>query len=362
MKFASILLGAALILGTSTLALAEKEQVMLSDGITGMAEIIETTPDSIHAKFSKGEAVLQAARLDPHCFYQIRLKHMEHTAENHVRLAVFCAENGLLNQARLQMKVARAIDPEVDAKIAADADIREKVAQRLAEAAKRHFEKGDLNTAHELVAVIATRLGETSLTERAIEVLDLLEEKMAARDEAEAAARVKAVENAADAEAKAAIEARHAVLVPMEKEQAAARKKTSHGLRQQNKTAAKNAFESAATAFRKILPDVARARTGAAEDPELMAMLAEFEEEVRADAAQAHVHAGNVELGRSAFDQAEEQAKQALEVHPDDRRARALLDAILAGRQEEEDIDDIRERRHERPGGRPTPRSGGGRR
>ena len=69
---------------------AERELVVLQTGLSAKAEILETTPEWIRVRVRKeeqvGEAKLYAKRLDPHSFYDIRSKHMEDTAENHVRL------------------------------------------------------------------------------------------------------------------------------------------------------------------------------------------------------------------------------------------------------------------------------------
>ena len=77
-----------------------------------MAEILSTEPDSVRVKaVRKGveiEAVVPVIRLDPISFYEIRRRHMESTPENHVLLAIHCVENGMLNQARFQLDMARA--------------------------------------------------------------------------------------------------------------------------------------------------------------------------------------------------------------------------------------------------------------
>jgi len=351
MKTKSALLAITLCLGLAVPAFAGKEQVMLNDGITGTAEILETTKDSIRVKFSKGEAGLPASRLDPHCFYEIRRKYMEESAENHANLALYCAENGLLNQARYQMKLARACDPEIDAKIQADKQVMEKIAKRLAEAAKRHYDAGDLDIAYELVVVIATRLGETSLGPKAIDVLDRLEKEMADKKVADTAARKQAIVDAADATARAAAEGREAIIAGLEKGQAAGNKKVSKGLRLGEKSSAKTAFKQAAGDYEKVLQGIEKAKAAAGEDAALTGMLDDLEKETRKECAHAYVHAGNIELGRESYDNARKLAEQALEVDPGNARAQSLQHAIYAGEQEEEDIRDVRERRRKLRGG-----------
>jgi len=130
---------------TPTALGAENEEIMLKDGFTAMVEVVETGPEHVTVKFvtkdgKAGQTKLHANALDPHCFYDIRRRHMEKTVENHVKLAVFCVSAGLFRRARGQMDAARAIDPDVDKKIEAAPEIMEGIANHLAEAARRHHE------------------------------------------------------------------------------------------------------------------------------------------------------------------------------------------------------------------------------
>ena len=76
-------------MAAATAAFAEQEMVILRDGISGMAEVVKTEPDSITVRFqtkdgTSGETRLLASRVDPHNFFAIRHSHMEKTVENHI--------------------------------------------------------------------------------------------------------------------------------------------------------------------------------------------------------------------------------------------------------------------------------------
>ena len=119
----------------SGIALAEKEEMILRDGTTGYANVLETKADSVKIAFKKDGAdvslVLKADKIDPHCFYTIRNKHMERTAANHFALGIYCAENGLSNRAKHQIDVAKSIDSEYVEKQKAIPGLREGVARKV---------------------------------------------------------------------------------------------------------------------------------------------------------------------------------------------------------------------------------------
>ena len=150
----------------TTASAADKHEIILKTGQTAMLEVVETTADSVTVKFAKGgtkgQTKLNADALDPHCFYNVRRSLMEATAENHIRLAIFCATNGLFNRAKYQVQLAEALDPGVVEKIKKMPDVMEKIAAKLAEAAKKAYKAGDKKLALDLASRIATKFPETA--------------------------------------------------------------------------------------------------------------------------------------------------------------------------------------------------------
>lgn len=313
-------LSIAVLCAAASVAFAETELVMLRDGTSGMGEIVSTESDSIKVKFqteagAAGEASLRASRLDPHNFYGLRSKHMEKTAENHVRLAIYCVDNGMLNRAKLQMAEARKLDPEVDTKIDAP-EIREKIVEHLVESAKAAYAKGDLKLAYEIAQLVATRFHESPLADKCTEALDQLEAEMAKKDAEQVAAREKKIAESKDAEARQKAESHHKAMLPIEARKEAGRKKNAAGLRAKNRSTARRAFEAAAADYDHALKSVASARKSPEADAELKKMLDAAEKEIRADAANAWINAGNIDLWRESFNNAMEAADKAIAVDP----------------------------------------------
>ena len=93
-------------------------------------------------------------------------------------LSVWAAQHGLFKRAKFQMDRARDLDPEIEAKIKDKPEIMAGIAQRLVDSAKAAYKKGDLNLAHELASLLATRFAETEQGELAASVLDKNERRV----------------------------------------------------------------------------------------------------------------------------------------------------------------------------------------
>lgn len=352
----SLVVALAPVLAAGPAWAGDKEPVTLEDGTTGMAEVLSTEPDSLRVKVvRKGveiEAVVPALRLDPYSFYDIRRRHMESTPENHVRLAVHCVENGLLNQARFQMETARALDPDIEQKFKDRPDVMESIAVRLVEAAKRKCAAGEYAAAYDIVLIVATRFTDTAAAAGAHETLDRIETKLAEREAAAVAARQKKVADAKDAAQRAAAEKREAVVAGIEKQQAAARKLESAALRQTNSNNAKTGHEAAADAYDTVLAATVAAKAAAGADAELVAMLREIEDAARSECADALVNAGALELPRSNFDRAEAFGVRAQKTCPESARATRFLEAVDIAREQADEFRRLKEARARRAGER----------
>jgi tetratricopeptide (TPR) repeat protein len=310
---------------------AEKEEVMLKDGLTAMVEVLETGPQSVTVSFVtkegvKGQTRLHANALDVYSFYEIRRRHMEQTAENHVKLAIFCASNGLFKRAKRQMDEARAIDPEIDTKIENLPDVMEGIADHLVAAARRHYRAGDLELAYDIASLIATRFPETKGGELARSVLKDLEAEVQAQAERKEEEREAAIQAEKDAAKKKAAQKREKVLAPLEKSLNAGHRAVSMALQQRNQSRAKRAYEAAAQEFTKLLDRIDKAMK--TDDAELVEQLTEMDLTVRKEAVRAWIHAGNVALSRGSRPEAMKYAQAAVAVDPDSSAAKSFMNSV----------------------------------
>jgi tetratricopeptide (TPR) repeat protein len=342
----------------------EKFEVMLKTGQTAMLEVIETTPESITVKFHKkgvsGQTKLLAVNLDPHCFYEIRRALMEITPENHIKLAIYCASVGMFNRAKYQIELAKSIDPEIVEKIKAMPDVMEKIANYLLDAAKKAYDKGEKQLAHDIGTRILTKLPETKAAAKVREVIDQLEKEIDQQEADAEAAREKKIAEEKDEAAKKVAEGREKVLKPLRKMAETARKHNHAGLKESNHTKSRHHFEAAASEGKKLLDHIDKAMKKAAEDPKLMETLTAMEAEAKKNTVKAYINAGNVSLRREDYNNAEKYAEAALKVDPDSGAAQSFQNQIETAKVQDQDIDGWRDRRGyggPRRGGR-----GGGRR
>ena len=137
------LTGLVLIILLATAAIAG-EQITLKDGVTGVANVIVTTADSVTVSFEQDDTTLtlelKAGQFDPHSFYEIRRDYMEHTAENHLHLALFCVDEGMFARARFHVDRATALDEAYIEKVKAIPGLLDGVADKVLEYARRAYD------------------------------------------------------------------------------------------------------------------------------------------------------------------------------------------------------------------------------
>jgi hypothetical protein len=321
-----------LLLAVASSAYAEKMEVMLKSGRSGMVEVVETTPESVTVKFVKeGSPItmkVRAKELDPHSFYNVRRKHMEKTAENHVRLAVFCVENGMFTRGRAQIEAAREVEPELDQKLKDAPEIREKIADRLVTAARKHYKDGNVELCHEIAVLIATRLEGTKGAELAASVLDDLEKEVEEKRAKKAEARRKKIDDAAAEADKKAAKKRDDVMKPLEKEYDQARKRVNRGYRTKGHNKARDAFEGAAKDMGKLVGKIDQELGKAGDDGELQKMLNTLRVEVVEDAIKAYETAGTYYLNRQSVKNAEDLARAAVALDPGSKRAQEFMNRV----------------------------------
>jgi len=312
---------------------AEKEEVMLKDGLTAMVEVVKTGPEHVTVKFQTqegqaGQTKLHANALDPHSFYQIRKKHMEKTAPNHVKLAIFCASAGLFKRAKSQMDAARAIDPKIDETIQNLPDVMEGIADHLVAAARRHYDKGEIELCYQIASLIATKFPETAGGIQARAVLEQLAEEVAEQAAKKNRDREAAIEREEDAEKKKSAQKRDKALDPLEKSLRMGRKYVNAGLQDKNQSKAKRAYEAGAQEFTRLLGRIDKAMKKATGDPKLLEQLVEMDATVRGEAVKAYINAGNVALARGSRNEAMKYAQSAVAIDPDDASAKSFMNNV----------------------------------
>jgi len=314
----------------SGIAMAEKEEMILKDGVTGFVNVLETKKDSVKIAFKKNGAdislLLKADKIDPHCFYSIRKKHMERTAENHFDLAIFCVENGLYNRAKHQFDVAKSIDSEYVEKQGAVPGLREGVAEKILARAEMHFDAGKLDKAEEEVQRILTHLADTEAADEARDLLTIIDKREVEVEEEEDAEAIAKL----DAEKQKEADALMKKLKPAKMSYEYAKELAARALKEKSQTKSKKAFDAAGEEFEKALKK-ARAVIKKEGVEDVAGRWAAAEKRIMAEAIEAYINAGRIELARSSYVEAGKYANKALLVDPTSSAAKDFQSRVETG-------------------------------
>jgi len=290
---ATLVLVMLLLCSASVLA----EEVMLRDGRSGDAKILETTESliKIELKVNDGTATFEigADRLDPHNFYGIRSKHMEQTADNHLGLAKFCIENEMFPRAKAQIEKARKLDAEKVEKIISMPEIVEGIARRIVTFAQKQLEKSRVPDAKKWASFVIARAPETEAAVDAQAILDSIDQVKA---DAEAATQ-------AEAEAEAQAET-SAAAGKLDKALQVAETRADEAMREKNTSRTRKGLEEAAKMFEAIASEASSAADGDAD-------LQDIANAAMDHAVSAYLHAGETAMGQSNYNEARRLARQA---------------------------------------------------
>ncbi len=314
------------------------DEIILKGGDAGLAEVVSTTEDSVQIRYILPDGPtatigLKASQLDPNNFYTVRNNHMEKTLENHLKLAKFCIENELFSRARLQINMAREIDEAKVEMVINDSEVKEEIAERLLRYVARELKTGNMAEAEKWLNVLLTRAPETKAAEIARENLSKVEEAREARQAKEAEDRAAAIEAEQDAEAKDKAEKREQALAPIYKHLDAGEKMTGQALREKNSSKQKKALEAAGMHFEAAVKQVVALRKKIGDHPELD----QLEQECKDNAVKCYINAGNIDLSKSSFNNANKWAQRAQRVDPNnpavaDFRNRVAMAAASSNR------------------------------
>jgi hypothetical protein len=318
------LIGLVLVLAGATGAIAS-ELISLKDGVTGAANVIDTTVDSITVSLSKDDTTvtvtLKAAQMDPYSFYEIRRDYMEESAESHLRLALFCVDHGMFSRARYHADRARALDPAYVEKVRAIPDLLHSVADKVLESARKAYDENDLATAERLAAAILTRFPDSPAATQADALLAHIADKEQARQAKRRVEVLVAARKAAGQDQTTKAAEHDAILAPILDRLELARKLRSQGLRERDNARALSALEAAAVEYGRSLGMIEKSAAEHAEDPALVSVLALGDGQVRAEAISCLVAVGSLRIAAGSFAEAEKVAGRALALDPESEAA-----------------------------------------
>jgi tetratricopeptide (TPR) repeat protein len=249
---------------------------------------------------------------------------MERTAENHLRLCAFCIENSLFAQARHEWDRAKELNPELSEEVARTPEVRQGIAKRMLENARKLFAAKELEEAEKAASSLVTHFPETPAAEQAQALLEEVNGSIQAREtktREEAEAKWKKSEEKD-------FESKKKSVAPIYQSWETAKKMRAQGLRTKGHSASKNALVAAGQQFEKALARVASVRKSQAKDAEVIAHLDEIEPEIREDAVGAYVDAGSVLVARGSYKTASELARRALAIDPNSSHARSFQQRV----------------------------------
>lgn len=323
---ALLLLSAALLAALAPAASAQDELVVLRDGKALQAKVTATTVDSVSVSFKQGEAqvkaVLSAEDLAPHSFYRLRSRAMEKTVENHLALARWSLDNDLIALAKVQADQARKLDPEAVERRLSDKAVRERVAGKLLDYARRQIARGRFDEAERWLDTVIEEFDDTHGDKARELVRELAKEQMMRAEERERARRAK-LEAMKDAKQRAAAEARIKALEPIVRARDRAQRMFSEAVTVRG-TKAKRRFEAVAKLAVAAMERAKRIERDTVDGRELDTLI----DELKRIAVKSHLHAGRVELLRRSYVEAEKDARKALAIDPTSAEATRFLTQI----------------------------------
>jgi len=315
------------------------EAVMLRDGRRLEGEILGSTDDSVTLKFNYAGSVatttLSAANLDPRSFYEIRSATMEDDAKSHVALARFAAENGMYTRASVHFHRAKQLDPtyveELERTVVPE--VREQIAQKMLDDAKKALDKGDLLEARHQLSDLLALLPDSKAAADARTIVD----EIITRAIADVRSKVaQAAKDAAAGDAAASAEAQKEateIVEPAMKLVERGRQLESRALVESKQSQALDMFDAAISSFERARAEIANLRKANAEKPAVVATIDALDRQLVDEIVEAHVHKGGVYLGRGSHNNALAEARAALTVDPGSSYAmsfRARVEAAAA--------------------------------
>ncbi|MDA1193705.1 MAG: hypothetical protein O2894_00820 [Planctomycetota bacterium] len=319
----------ALILLLATSAFAD--EIMLNSGDTVEAEIVSVDHTGMTVKTAEKTVEYAPADLDPQYYYGEWSDRAGKDAESHLRLAVFAFENGMFNQARSHYRKAQALDKALVEKFEAEIvpQIKEGIAAKLLAMARSAFAAKDYHKAEEIVAKILTRLEDTKAAAEARDILADVHLWELDHDQERLLKRLTQYLPKDEAEALRVRDRIASRVAPIEKRIDNARNTVTRGLRTTSANRSKDIFKEAGLEFERQVKAVDKRVAEAGDDAALKEYLAGVREIAVREGVDAYLHAGNVYMVRTSFNDAKKMAAAALAVDPASVKAKKFNEEVI---------------------------------
>ena len=197
------------------------DDIIMKDGRVRRGKIISVEENGLVVKFrpaggGSAQMLVRAEQLDPHFFYDQRSDAAGEDAKAHLKLGLWAFENGLWSRAKIAVRKATELDPKLVADIKSGQlhEIRDKIAQRILESAKKDMKDGNSARAEYKLEALLARMADTEAGAGAAELIreaQRMSEEASAKAEEEREAKM-------EADARAEEEARDKLLEPVRKD------------------------------------------------------------------------------------------------------------------------------------------------
>lgn len=311
---------AAVLLVLALAPAARADQILMNDGSVHDAKILEVQEDGIVVDFTPrsggtAQIKLPARRLDPHFFYALRDQSLGDDAKGRLRLALWAVEQGLFSRAKVQVQRAAELDPELVKDLQEGgrlAEIREGIATRVLDSARRDMEGGRLELAEQKLQALLARMPDTEAGSLAREVILDVEARLVEKEEADEQARLAAME---EEERKAAVE-RARLLEPVDRELRRGKEQMTQGLTEDSDSRALGLLERALSRGEAAIRLIERLERDHAEDEILMKETSERKARTLDAMVKVRLHRADIFTWRGALNQAEREVEAARAIDP----------------------------------------------
>lgn len=315
------LFSVAVLLGVASRS-AVADILVLRDGRQLVGQVQEVSAEAVMFRFEREAQQVAASfardQLTPHTWYVVRSQAIGEDAAARLELARYSIDEGLFAVAERELARVEELDPKLEDEVAAERRrAQEGAAASLLALARAALEKGDLDEAWRLDAIILTRYRGTESRDGAGELLATLEQKRAVQAEEQRKARA-----AGEAEEEAA--RRDRVLQPAAALLDQGDGRNRAGLRSDDLNDAVRLFAGAERAYRTAAARLDEIEQENGNDAVLVGLVVERRRAALRGAAEAHLNTGSLYLVRGSYVRAAQHANEALAVDPGNDAARAF--------------------------------------
>ncbi|MBI1852108.1 MAG: hypothetical protein HYR85_17350 [Planctomycetes bacterium] len=313
-----MLLTFAALAAISNASSAQAERVVLRDGRAVDGKVLDVNEREVAIELVVGGSPARTAfsreEIEPHAYYALARSRIQPTnARARLALARYCADHGLLSQARMEAESAVAHDRslEVEASAILD-DVDRKLPDALLDWARSLAAKHDAAGARMQLDRLVTRYPDSRAAADAQSLLEQISVDETAAMARERDRKMARLENATAQRVAAQLDpivklAQRAADFDRRGLQSAAKQNQALGL-----------FEQSVSTGRDALSKIEQLKREHAERPAVVEALDELDREVRGQVVQSYLNVSSIHVARRAFPRALEATAAALDVAPKD--------------------------------------------